>query len=445
MSGCATEIHQTTFGEHVKAVASREGVLVDLRLDVGAHDAFGFVQAIDLNLVVEVTNVTNDGLILHLLHVLEADDVLVAGRGHINVTPAQRVFNRKHAESFHRSLQGADRVNLGHHNLRTLSTECLGTTLADIAVTADDTDLAGNHHIGRALDAVDQRLAATVEVVELRLGHRVIHIDRRYQQRAGVGHLIETMHTGSGFFGNTLPVGNDLVENTRLLALDVLKQILDHLLFLAARRSADPVGSVLHFIALVNEQSRIATVINDQLRTKALRVHQRLPGAPPIFFERLTLPRKYRNARRRDRRRRMILRRENVAGNPAHFGTEVDQRLNENRRLNRHVQRTHDAHTLKRLFFAVLLARRHQARHLMLGNFNFLASEIGKTDVAYFVIVEAHIFSFKCLVFSFKNGGCLPFSGGLESIGSNPAALRIFLWTQRSSRGTFLRPKGRVA
>ena len=87
----------------------------------------------------------------------------------------------------------------------------------------------------------------------------------------------------------------------------------------------------------------------------------------------------------------MILRRENVAGNPAHFGTKIDQSFNENRRLNRHVQRTHDAHTLKRLFLAVLLARRHQARHLMLGNFNLLASEIGKTDVAYFVIVEAHI------------------------------------------------------
>ena len=331
---------------------------------------------------------------------LKADDVLVAGRGHIDVTPTQRVLNREHAKSFHRSLQGTNRVDLGHHHLRALATECLRTTLTNIAVTADDTDLAGNHHIGRALDAVDQRLAATVEVVELRLGHRVIHIDRRYQERAGVGHLIKAMNTGSGLLGNALPVGNDLVENAGLLALDVLEQILDHLLFLAARRSADPVGSVLHLIALVNEQGRIATIVDDQLRAKALRVHQCLPGAPPIFLEGLTLPCENRNARRRNRCRRMILRRENVAGNPAHFGTKVDQRFNENRRLNRHVQRAHNAHTLKRLFLAVLLARRHQARHLMLGNFNLLASEIGKTDVAYFVIVEAHIYRlFGWLVF----------------------------------------------
>ena len=223
MPGRATKVHQTPFGQHVKAVAGREGVLVDLRLDVGAHDALGFIQAIDLDLVVEVTDVTNDGLILHLLHVLKANDVFVAGRGHIDVAPTQRVLKRENAESFHRSLQGTNRVDLGDHHLCALATECLRTTLADIAVTADDTDLAGNHHIGRALDAVDERLAATVEVVELRLGHRVIHIDRRYQQRAGVGHLIKAMNTGSSLFGNTLPVGNDLVENSRLLALDVLE------------------------------------------------------------------------------------------------------------------------------------------------------------------------------------------------------------------------------
>src|SRR5688572_32749621 len=38
--------------------------------------------------------------------------------------------------------------------------------------------LAGDHDVGRALDAVDQRLAAAVEVVELRLGDRIVDIDR---------------------------------------------------------------------------------------------------------------------------------------------------------------------------------------------------------------------------------------------------------------------------
>jgi hypothetical protein len=45
-------------------------------------------------------------------------------------------------------------------------------------------DLAGDHHVGGALDAVHQRFAAAVEVVELALGDRVVDVDGAEQQRA---------------------------------------------------------------------------------------------------------------------------------------------------------------------------------------------------------------------------------------------------------------------
>ena len=44
--------------------------------------------------------------------------------------------------------------------------EC-DAALAHVAIAADHRNLAGNHHVGRALDAVGQRLAAAVEIVEL--------------------------------------------------------------------------------------------------------------------------------------------------------------------------------------------------------------------------------------------------------------------------------------
>ena len=53
-----------------------------------------------------------------------------------------------------------------------------------------------------------------------------------------------------------------------------------------------------------------------------------------------------------DRRRGVILRREDVAARPAHFGAQVDQRLDQHRGLNGHVQRAGDAHALQRLFRA---------------------------------------------------------------------------------------------
>ena len=120
------------------------------------------------------------------------------------------------AEAFHRGLQGADRVDFGDDDLGAVAAEGLGAALADVAVAADDADLAGDHDVGGALDAVDERLAAAVEVVELRLGDGVVHVDGGNEQRAGLGHLIEAMDAGGGFFGDALPVLHDLVRRCRV-------------------------------------------------------------------------------------------------------------------------------------------------------------------------------------------------------------------------------------
>ena len=72
-----------------------------------------------------------------------------------------------------------------------LALEARRRALADIAVAADDRELAGEHHVGGALDAVDQALAAAVEVVEFRLGDAVVDVDRRRLQRAVAHHRVE--------------------------------------------------------------------------------------------------------------------------------------------------------------------------------------------------------------------------------------------------------------
>jgi hypothetical protein len=86
----------------------------------------------------------------------------------------------------------------------------LGRALAHIAVTGDDGDLAGDHHVGGALDAVDQRFAATIQIVELGLGDRVIDVDRRELEFAALVHLVQAMDAGGGFLGDALDLGQAL-------------------------------------------------------------------------------------------------------------------------------------------------------------------------------------------------------------------------------------------
>ena len=76
----------------------------------------------------------------------------------------------------------------------------MGAALADVAVAADDDDLAGHHDVGRPLDPVRQRFAAAVEIVELALGDRVVDVHRRHGQLAALVHLVQPVDAGGGLF-----------------------------------------------------------------------------------------------------------------------------------------------------------------------------------------------------------------------------------------------------
>ncbi len=64
---------------------------VTLRLDVLPLDALPLHEASHVNLIVKVTNVADNGIVLHLGHVSGHDDVLVTSGGHEDVTGVQTV------------------------------------------------------------------------------------------------------------------------------------------------------------------------------------------------------------------------------------------------------------------------------------------------------------------------------------------------------------------
>src|SRR5699024_7817042 len=91
----------------------------------------------------------------------------------------------------------------------TLAAQRLRAPLAYVAVPADHGDLAADQHVGRPVDAVDQRVTTAVLVVELRLGDRVVHVDRREQQVAGLGELVQAVDAGRRLLGPALDVVRD--------------------------------------------------------------------------------------------------------------------------------------------------------------------------------------------------------------------------------------------
>src|SRR3546814_19944816 len=58
------------------------------------------------------------------------------------------------------------------------------------------------HDIGCAADRIDQRFLAAVEIVELRLGDAIVHVDGGERQLAVLGNLVEPMHARCRFLRN---------------------------------------------------------------------------------------------------------------------------------------------------------------------------------------------------------------------------------------------------
>src|SRR5262245_48813851 len=100
-------------------------------------------------------DVADDGFVFHLTHVLRRDDALVAGCGDEDVGCANYILERYDLITFHRSLQCADRIDFGNDNTRALTAKRLRTAFTHFTKTTDNRNLARDHHIGRAIEAVD--------------------------------------------------------------------------------------------------------------------------------------------------------------------------------------------------------------------------------------------------------------------------------------------------
>merc|ERR1712226_356252 len=173
----ASQVQQTSRRQHNDAMAVREHEAVHLRFDILYLDAWKLLKLVHFNFIVEVADVANTGVVLHLLHVLKSDDREVTRSGREDINLSNDRLQGNDLKTLHASLQGADRIDLGNQNARTSSSHRKGAALANIPVATDECALATNHHVSSAHNAIRKRVSATIYVVELGLSHAVIHVD----------------------------------------------------------------------------------------------------------------------------------------------------------------------------------------------------------------------------------------------------------------------------
>jgi len=154
VTGGATQVEETALSEEDDSVTIGELVAVDLILDVGALDAGVSLKTLKVDLVVEVTNITDDSVVLHLSHMLSHDDVSVSGGGDKDIGGVDDGLDSLDLVTFHAGLKGADGVALSDNDTGAAGLHGSGATLADITESADNNLFTSEHDIGSSHETI---------------------------------------------------------------------------------------------------------------------------------------------------------------------------------------------------------------------------------------------------------------------------------------------------
>jgi hypothetical protein len=129
----------------------------------------------------------------------------------------------------HSGLKSIDWINLGNENARSIGPQGLGAlkrdirsrsaqgpapksvannthSFANIAVSSNDSNLAGQHDICRPLDTVNERLATTIVIVKFRFRDGVVHINGGDFEPPLTESFVEMVNTGGGLLRESLDI-----------------------------------------------------------------------------------------------------------------------------------------------------------------------------------------------------------------------------------------------
>ena len=127
--------------------------------------------------------------------------------------------------------------------------------LSDVTEASNNGDLSSKHDIGSTLDTIDEGLAASIVIVELALGNRVVDVDSSNLELSFLVHTVEVVNTGGCLFGETL---------------DALKKF---------------------WVIVVNAGGEVTAVVEDQVqRFPVIETFDGLVDTPEVFLLGLTLP-----------------------------------------------------------------------------------------------------------------------------------------------------------
>src|SRR4030067_1321946 len=154
MSCSAAQIYQPLFSKYENRMSVREHIFVNLRLDVNLFYAWIAVKFIYLYFIIKMSNITNNSLIFHFLHMPYGNNISIPRSRYIDICDTQSIFYSFHLITFHSSLKRADWVNLRNNYPCSKCPQGFSRALSYISIAANNRNFSSQHNICCSLDAV---------------------------------------------------------------------------------------------------------------------------------------------------------------------------------------------------------------------------------------------------------------------------------------------------
>ena len=384
MSGGATEIEESTLGKDDDTVTIWECVSINLWLNLLMLDAWVLLESSHINFIIKVTNVSNDGIVLHLGHMVSHDNSLISSGSDEDIGGRNNTLDFLDLESLHAGLESANWIALRDNNSGSAGFHGGGASFSDITVSEDHNLLSSDHYIGGSHKTIRKGVSASINIIELGLGDTVVNVNGLDQKLTLGGHLVKSVYTSGGLLGDTLKVGSHLGPFLGKSSLETFLDDSHNLLELEVVEfgwiwELSNLGELsLGLDTLVDEEGSITTIINENIWTIAVGPGEHLVGAIPVLLEGLSFPcENLGGLGLNDSSSGVVLSGVDVAGSPSELSSKAVEGLDEGGGLDGHVERSRNLGTLKDLLWSKFFSNSHKTWHLNLCDVELSSSEVG--------------------------------------------------------------------
>ena len=154
-----------------------EFIAIDLIFNVRAFDSWVGNETSHINFVIEMANIANNSIVFHLCHITNHDDLVVSSSSNKDIRCWNHTRKSLYFETFHAGLKRTDWITLCNNNTSSTVFHGLSASLAYISVSTYNNLLSSNHHVCSTHKSIWKGMSASINVIELLLGHTIINID----------------------------------------------------------------------------------------------------------------------------------------------------------------------------------------------------------------------------------------------------------------------------